>query len=147
MSILEIKDYAKTLHLPFISSNIVDELDKCVKLSQSSEEFLQNLLRNEVLLRNENSKLKRIKNAGFPYKKYLDDLVLDLLPTDAKTRLYELKTLDFIRKGRNVVEYGNPGTGKTHLAIALGIEAANSGFSVKYFSVPCSHVDKQIERA
>jgi DNA replication protein DnaC len=50
--------------------------------------------------------------------------------------LSELATLDFIARGQNIVKYGNPGTGKTHLAIALGIEAANAGYTVKFYSVP-----------
>lgn len=44
--------------------------------------------------------------------------------------------MDFIPNGQNIVEYGNPGTVKTHLAIGFGIEAANAGYSVKYYSVP-----------
>lgn len=131
-----IKESAKALRLSYILHNIDDELDKCHKLGVSAEEFLKDLLKNEVLLRGENSKTARLKNAGFPYKKYLDDLEIDKLPEDAKNKLSELKKLDFIANGQNIIEYGNPGTGKTHLAIGLGIEAAIAGYSVKYYSVP-----------
>lgn len=136
MSIDKIKEYAKILRLPYILHNIDDELEKYNTLSLNAEEFLKDLFHNEVLLRSENSKVARIKNAGFPYKKYLDDLDITRLPTDAGSKLSELKKLNFIEKGQNIVEYGNPGTGKTHLAIGLGIEAASIGYSVKYYSVP-----------
>ncbi len=50
--------------------------------------------------------------------------------------LPELETLDFIRQGRNLVLYGNPGTGKTHIATALGIKACQQDFTVLFTSVP-----------
>lgn len=58
------------------------------------------------------------------------------LPAEARAALPELETLEFIRKGRNLVLYGNPGTGKTHIATALGIAACQRGFSVLFTSVP-----------
>ena len=57
----------------------------------------------------------------------------DALPADARKAL---ETLDFIKNGRNLILYGNPGTGKTHLATALGIAACNAGHSVLFTSVP-----------
>ena len=50
--------------------------------------------------------------------------------------LPEVDTLDFIREGRSIVMYGNPGTGKTHVAIGLGIKACLEGYSVFFTSVP-----------
>jgi len=136
MSIEKIKEYAKNLRLLYILNNIDDELTKKNNLSSKTEDFLCELLKKETLLRSERSKSARIKNAGFPYKKYLDEIDLDRLPEDARKRFADFSTLDFIAKGQNIVEYGNPGAGKTHLAIGLGIEAANAGYSVKFYSVP-----------
>lgn len=136
MSSESIKQYAKALRLAYLSGNIDEELEKCYALSLGPEEFLCDLLRKEHQLRQENGKATRIRKAAFPYKKYLDDLDPDRLPEGARVKLPEIKTLDFIGKGQNIVAYGNPGTGKTHLAISLGIEAANSGYTVAFYSIP-----------
>ena len=136
MSAAKIKEYAKALRLPYISANIEEELTKCMNLGLTPEEFLIELFQNEAITRSENSKMIRIKNAGFPYKKHLDELDAQRLPREAALLLPGLKSLDFVAKGQNLIEYGNPGTGKTHLAIGLGIEAAMAGYSVKYYSVP-----------
>jgi DNA replication protein DnaC len=68
--------------------------------------------------------------------KYLSELMEEELPKDAQAGLTEVETPDFIRQGRNVLLYGNPGTGKTHLATALGIKACRQDFSVLFTSVP-----------
>lgn len=133
---LRIKEHAKVLRLTYIASHIIDELEKATMLHQPLDEFLEELFHQEVIGRSERSKLARIKNAGFPYKKYLSDYDLERMPQEAKKYFNDLKTLEFIENGHNVVSYGNPGTGKTHLSIALGIEAANAGYSVKFYSVP-----------
>lgn len=65
------------------------------------------------------------------------------LPEGMKNILPELETLDFIRQHRNIVLYGNPGTGKTHIATALGIKACMEGMSVMFTSVP--HLITQIK--
>jgi DNA replication protein DnaC len=58
------------------------------------------------------------------------------LPTEARSALPKLQSLDFVSQGRNVILYGNPGTGKTHIATALGILACQKGYSVLFTSVP-----------
>jgi DNA replication protein DnaC len=132
----KIHEYAKYLKLTYIASNIDEELRKAKMLDMKPDQFLEELLHQETIGRSERSKKTRIKNAGFPFKKYLSDYDPECIPEGARKYLNELKTLDFITKGENIIAYGNPGTGKTHLAIGLGIEAANAGYSVKFYSVP-----------
>lgn len=97
---------------------------------------LARLLETELESRSMAAQRRRIRAAAFPQLKYLDDLVREELPEEARAALPELETLEFVRKGRNLVLYGNPGTGKTHLATALGIAACQRGFSVLFTFVP-----------
>lgn len=117
-----------------------DELDSL--LTRVAEEnwthlhLVAELLRKESNRRAENRKRARIKAANFPQMKYMHELITQELPQDARTALPELETLDFIKQGRNVVLYGNPGTGKTHIATALGIKACEQELTVLFTSVP-----------
>ena len=70
--------------------------------------------------RRERSKITRIHRADFPQMKYLEELKREELPLEGQMILPEVETLDFIKEGRSIVMYGNPGTGKTHTAIGLG---------------------------
>ena len=73
------------------------------------------------------------------YEGFLHQLLrmeVDLLPEGMRKRLPELCSLDFIRKGKNFIMTGNPGTGKTHTAIGLGIKACEQGYSVLYTTIP-----------
>ena len=68
--------------------------------------------------------------------KYLEELQREELPLEGQMLLPEVETLEFIKEGRSIVMYGNPGTGKTHIAIALGIKTCLEGYSVFFTSVP-----------
>lgn len=98
--------------------------------------FLRDLLQREIEHRVENRKYQRIRKAGFPQMKYLQELVLEDLPSDTRNLLPELESMNFVKQGRNIVMYGNPGTGKTHTAIGLGIKACMEGFDVFFTTVP-----------
>ena len=82
------------------------------------------------------SKATRIRMAGFPQMKYLEELERDELPAEGRALLPEIETLEFVKQGRSIVMYGNPGTGKTHIAIGLGVRACMEGYSVFFTSVP-----------
>lgn len=94
------------------------------------------LLRNECEIRMENGKQNRIRLANFPYRKYLMDLQAEFLPDDAKEKISTLKMLEFVRNGQNLILASNPGTGKTHIAIALGIQACLEGYKVLFYNAP-----------
>lgn len=87
-------------------------------------------------MRIEARRKQRIRLTGFPELKYLQELVRIELPKDAQTALPELENLEFIKEGRNIVFCGNPGTGKTHMSIGLGIKACLEGYTIFFTSVP-----------
>ena len=87
-------------------------------------------------MRVSNGVLNRIRIAGFPCKKYMEDLKTECLPVDCQNKLKILTSLDFIKNGANAILYGNPGTGKSHVATGLGIKAAMAGYRVLFTTVP-----------
>jgi len=135
-----INDNIKTLTLeiglPGIRRNFELLLDEFKDKDKNYDQFLYKLLEMEFSSRTKSRKASRIRQAGFPYKKYLDELKLEELPDNAKTKLPELENLDFIKHGRNIILAGNPGTGKTHIAIGLGLKACLNDYKVHFTTVP-----------
>jgi DNA replication protein DnaC len=131
----DIEELTIELKLPAIRNKFVEDAkDACIN-DISYEEFLYKLLEKEYILKSESSKQNRIRLAKFPYKKHIEDLVIEDLPADAKNKLKTLSSLDFINTGQNLILAGNPGTGKTHMAIGLGIKACLAGYKVLFITV------------
>ncbi len=128
--------YTKELRLPTIRRDFAQIAAQAALQNSSYETYLLDLVESEYATRLENRKKQRIRTAGFPYKKYLQDLEEAELPPDAAQKLGILKRLDFIKEGQNIVLAGNPGTGKTHLAIGLGIQACLENYKVLFVTVP-----------
>lgn len=131
-----IKELTKEIGLPGIRSSFDSLARESSKSKHTYQQYLFNLLQKEYISRLKSRKESRIRQASFPYKKYLDDLHRKELPKDAFEKLEELETLEFIKQGRNLILAGNPGTGKTHLAIALGIKACIEDYKVLFTTVP-----------
>lgn len=134
---------ASQLGLRHVASEIDSAITMQMKNGIPVSEMLTSLLTGEYERRRTESNKKRIRIAGFSNLKYLDELERDELPEGIRSLLPELETLEFIRQKRNIVFYGNPGTGKTHIATALGIKACMEGLSVMFASVP--HLITQIK--
>lgn len=128
--------YESKLKLLAVKNELEDVLAMCEQEKWSKMRLIKELLEREYNRKIENKKGARIKAANFSQMKYLREIVTEELPSDARTILPELKTLTFINEGRNLVLYGNPGTGKTHTAIALGIKACQEYYNVLFTSVP-----------
>lgn len=128
----EIKEYCKELRLNAVKDNFESLQDE----NLTHEEYLHHLLGYEMAAADRRRIESRIRTARFPYRKYLEDLELDCLPEAMRKKLPELAGLGFIREGRNLILTGNPGTGKTHTAIGLGIKACEAGYRVMYTTIP-----------
>ena len=131
-----LRHYASHLRLTVVRDEIDDFVSQATSLNWSHTAFLCAILEKEEMLRLENRRRQRIRAAAFPELKYLSELVREEMPRDAQIAMPELETLGFVKDGRNVVLYGNPGTGKTHTSIGLGIKACMEGYSVFFTSVP-----------
>ena len=128
--------YSRQLRLPGIRKNYQTLQDEMSADKMNYNEYLLGLLEMEYHERKERRKKLQIRQAGFPQLKYLQELVLEDLPQDALEKLPAFKNLDFINNGQNIILSGNPGTGKTHVATGLGLEACNKGFKVLFVTVP-----------
>ena len=103
--------------------------------SLSHEEYLLELLTAEYENRLKNGVVRRIKDAKFPYKKYLVDFDKTKYSEAFLPEFEELETLEFIDRNENIILIGTPGAGKTHYCIALGIAACMAGNSVLFANV------------
>ncbi len=128
--------YSKELRLPTFRKNYETASLEATRGKLTFEQYLHGLMQQEYEARAENRKKSQIRKAGFPQLKYLQDLIREDLPLEAQERLPLLERLDFIKDGRNLILSGNPGTGKTHMAIGLGIKACSEGFRVLFTTVP-----------
>ena len=130
-----IVNYSKELRLPAIRQQFKAQAKEAAQQRMEYETFLFHLMEREYELRMENRKKAHIRQAEFPAKMYLNDLNRGLLPKDAEDKIPLLERLDFIEAGQNVILAGNPGTGKTHIAVGLGIKACMQGYKVFFTTV------------
>ena len=98
----------------------------------SHEDYLVAVLDREVAARNASGAQLRIRAAGFPARKTLDEFMFDHQPGIRRDDLAPLAAGHYLTEARNVVLLGPPGTGKTHLAIALGVAACHTGHRVLF---------------
>lgn len=133
---MSIKENAKYLRLSYIFHNYEQLIQEADDTNMSVRKFLEDTIEKETALRRENGIRRRIRQARFPYKKYLIDFKIEKFDKDIARRIERLQTLEFTHNKENVILIGNPGTGKKHLAIALGIEACMQGMNVLFITVP-----------
>jgi len=132
----QIETLTKQLRLPAFRQSFLELAQQAALQNDNHEQYLHQLLELEHTQRAQRRIQQKTRRAGFPCKKYLQDLSLDDLPTDAQEKLPMLQRLDFIAQGQNVILSGNPGTGKTHIAIGLGIKACLAGLNVLFTTIP-----------
>jgi len=124
--------YAKQLRLPAFNHYI--DIIRQLGNNKSYEEFLIALMKIELDSRMESSQKRKIRATNFPYMKTIDELDCSRFEHFTEAFVHELASCDFVSKRQNIVMIGNPGTGKTHLSIALGIKACMQGMNVKFYT-------------
>lgn len=124
--------YAKQLRIPMFNNyhDVIRQLNK----EEGYEDFLIHLMKAELNSRQESTRKRKIKTAGFPYIKTMDELDIARFEHMDEAFIKELSTCDFVANKQNIVMIGNPGTGKTHLSIALGVKACLQGMNVKFYT-------------
>lgn len=130
-SLKQITHLAAALKAPRITESAARLADHGRDTGWTHEDYLSAVLEREVAARNASGARLRIRAAAFGAVKTMDDFDFDLQPA-ARTPVQALASGAYLSEHRNVVLLGPPGTGKTHLATALGVAACRQGHRVLF---------------
>lgn len=126
-------DYlARALKAPRIKEAARRLADQAAREDWTPAEYLQAVLETEVAAREASGARIRTRAAGFPHPKTLAEFNFDHQPAADRAQIHRLAAGGYLTEAGNIVLLGPPGTGKTHLAIALGIQAAEHGTRVGF---------------
>ena len=128
----ELAHLFRALRAPAAARSLPALADRAREESWSYEKFLAALLSTEVSARDSHGGENRIKAARFPARKTLEEFDFTFQHSIKKTVVEHLGQLDFLHARQNVILLGPPGTGKTHLSIALGIRGCLAGQRVLF---------------
>ena len=120
-------------------------LEQALKDKVNVVEILDHIFSEEAKSKNRRAVEKQIQMSGFPIKKGFAEFDFAFQPSIDKQQIDELCTMRFLESAENVVFLGPPGVGKTHLATALGMEAAKHRFSTYYIN--CHTLIEQLKKA
>ncbi len=141
----ELNKKLEILELDKIKEILPDYIHKTSKDNLTLTEQLNYLTAEEINYKDSRAAEGIIKAANFPFKKTLEDYDFSFQPSLSENQIRELSNLSFIKNHENIIFIGNPGVGKTHLAVSLGIEAAKHRNSV-YF-ITCHNLMTKLNKA
>ena len=131
---LLLKSYLKRLRLPVVAQNYARLSEEAAANNQIYQDYLLALLEGEMLQREENAQKLRMAKARFPIVKTLDSFEFNVIPSLNKAMVLELSRGGYIERKENVIFIGSYGTGKTHLAISLGVCSCRQGKRVRFYT-------------
>ncbi len=129
-----LEHHLRALRLPVFLREHPTVAAQCAEEAGDYATFLLRLSERELIERERRGTERRIKIARFPAPKTMDDFDFEVAPSLNKKQVLELSKCEWIDKRENIIFLGNPGTGKTHLSIALGMAACQRGYNVRFFT-------------
>ena len=127
-----LEPHLKQLRLPTFLREYDKVARQCASESADYPRYLLRLTEQELLDRERRATERRIHQARFPVVKSLDTFEFMAIPALNKALVLELARCEFLLRRENVLLLGNSGTGKTRLALALGLSACQRGHRVRF---------------
>ena len=125
----------RRLRLGYMAQALEAQNAESIGEKHSYLEFLEALVDGEIGARENKGLMKRIKAARFPVPKMLADFDFDFQPKLDVKLIKTLASCDFVARKENVIFIGQPGTGKSHLSVALGMKACEAGYHVRFTTI------------
>jgi DNA replication protein DnaC len=126
--------HLKALKLPSFLREYDKLAQQCAAEGVDHPRYLLRLAELELIDREQRMVERRIKEARFPTVKNLDSFEFQAIPSLNKTLVLELARCEYVARRENVIAVGNSGTGKTHIALGLGLAACQKGLSVGFIT-------------
>jgi DNA replication protein DnaC len=124
--------HLKTLKLPTFLSQYAKQARQCAAENVEHIGYLKRLAELELIERERRMIERRIKAAKFPATKSLDSFEFAAIPSLNKPLIMELARSEYIQRRENIIALGPSGTGKTHIALGLGLAACQKGMKVRF---------------
>src|SRR5271169_4531821 len=134
-SLVLLRHHLKQLKLPTMNAECEPVAQRCARENVDHLGFLLQLCELELIERERKAGERRLKAARFPAAKTLDQFDFSARPSVNKPLVLDLVRGDYLARRENVLLVGPSGTGKTHLAIALGMAACSQGKRVRFWRV------------
>jgi DNA replication protein DnaC len=130
----QLAHHLRALKLPTFLSQYANLALECAAEGLDPSQYLLRLAELELTARQRQITDRRIKAGRFPVVKELDGFDFSAVPSLDRDTVVELAGCDYIERNENVIAVGNSGTGKTHIAIGLGVAACRQGLSVRFIT-------------
>jgi DNA replication protein DnaC len=130
-----IKEYAKNLNLNYLRINANKIIEKADIGDSSYQDMLLSILENEINLKDKKAQERRLKNAGFPVVRKIEEFDMGFQKSITQKQINRLLEMEWIDRMYNLIFLGPPGVGKTHIAISLGFKAVELGYRVSFISM------------
>ena len=135
MNLTSLKTQARQLRLSGLCENLELRLHEATTHQLPPAQFLELLFQDELNIRHSRTLHRRSQQASFREQRSLDTFDFSFQPSLSRSQIYNLATSQYLREHRDILFIGPPGTGKSHLAQALGREAIKAGYTSLYRSV------------